>query len=166
MQFDLKKFIATGRRPYKAEFQCDLSAWDFAGARISQPVQALFEAETDGSAVFMTLKAKAAVHGECARCLDPVDWEETVDAEWVAKASELDDPDFELPLNDKGQLEVGEWLGQEFMFRIPSVLLCSPDCAGLCPECGRKKAECLCGKAPSGAAPADARLAILKSLLN
>ena len=24
-----------------------------------------------------------------------------------------------------------EWLCQEFMFQIPTVLLCSPDCAGL-----------------------------------
>ena len=32
MQFDLRKFIATGARPYHAEFPCDLSAKDFAGA--------------------------------------------------------------------------------------------------------------------------------------
>ena len=44
MQFDLRKFIATGRQPYHAEFQCDLSAHDYAGARIPQPVTAVFEA--------------------------------------------------------------------------------------------------------------------------
>ncbi len=38
MQFDLRKFIAAGRQPYHAEFQCDLSAKDYAGARIPQPV--------------------------------------------------------------------------------------------------------------------------------
>jgi uncharacterized metal-binding protein YceD (DUF177 family) len=27
------------------------------------------------------------------------------------------------------------------MFQIPTVLLCSADCAGLCPVCGKKKAE-------------------------
>ena len=83
MQFDLRKFIATGARPYHAEFPCDLSAKDFAGARISQPVTACFDAETDGEEVRMTLRAKALVHGECARCLDPVEREETVEAEWT-----------------------------------------------------------------------------------
>ena len=38
MQFDLRKFITAGRQPYHAEFQCDLSAHDYAGARIPQPV--------------------------------------------------------------------------------------------------------------------------------
>ena len=52
------------------------------------------------------------------------------------------------------------------VFQIPTVLLCSPDCAGLCPRCGKKKAECVCPPEEEETAPADARLAILKSLLN
>ena len=110
MQFDLRKFIATGTQPYHAEFPCDLSARDFAGARIEQPVTASFTAEPDGDEVRMTLRAKALVHGECARCLDPVEREETVEAEWTAKERDLDDPDFELPLDEKGHLDVDEWL--------------------------------------------------------
>ena len=166
MQFDLRKFIATGTQPYRAEFQCDLSARDYAGARIEQPVDAVFTAEPDGDEVRMTLRAKALVHGECARCLDPVEREEAVEAEWTAKERDLDDPDFELPLDEKGHLDVDEWLTQEFMFQIPTVLLCSPDCAGLCPRCGKKKAECTCPPEEAELPPADARLAILKSLLN
>ena len=85
MQFDLRKFITAGTRPYHAEFQCDLSAYDYAGARIPQPVTAVFDAQTDGDEVQITLRAKASVHGECARCLDPVTREETVDTEWTKK---------------------------------------------------------------------------------
>ena len=166
MQFDLRKFIATCTQPYHAEFLCDLSAKDFAGARIEQPVPACFEAETDGEEVRMTLRANALVHGECARCLDPVERQETVEAEWTAKERDLDDPDFDLPLDEKGHLDVDEWLSQEFLFQIPTVLLCSPDCAGLCPRCGRKKAECVCPPEENNTASVDARLAILKSLLN
>ena len=166
MQFDLRKFIATGTQPYHAEFLCDLSAKDFAGARIEQPVPACFEAETDGEEVRMTLRANALVHGECARCLDPVERQETVEAEWTAKERDLDDLDFDLPLDEKGHLDVDEWLSQEFLFQIPTVLLCSPDCAGLCPRCGRKKAECVCPPEENNTASVDARLAILKSLLN
>ena len=166
MQFDLRKFIATGTQPYHAEFLCDLSAKGFAGARIEQPVPACFEAETDGEEVRMTLRASALVHGECARCLDPVERQETVEAEWTAKERDLDDPDFDLPLDEKGHLDVDEWLSQEFLFQIPTVLLCSPDCAGLCPRCGRKKAECVCPPEEDNTSFADARLAILKSLLN
>lgn len=163
MQFDLKKFIAAGRQPYHAEFSCDLSGWDFAGARILQPVAAQFDAETDGSEARVALRAKALVHGECARCLDPVEWEEAVNAEWTAKEQDLDDPDFDLPLSEKGLLDVDTWLGQEFMFVIPTVVLCSAGCEGLCPQCGKKRSVCTCPKAQAGT---DARLAVLKSLLN
>ena len=79
MQFDLRKFITAGRQPYHAEFQCDLSAHDYAGARIPQPVTAVFDAETDGDEIRMTLRANALVHGECARCLDPVEREEIIE---------------------------------------------------------------------------------------
>ena len=57
MQFDLRKFIVSGTKPYAAEFQCDLSAKDFAGARIEQPVTARFEAVPDGEEIRMTLRA-------------------------------------------------------------------------------------------------------------
>lgn len=101
MQFDLRKFIVSGTKPYVAEFQCDLSAKDFAGARIEQPVSARFEAVPDGDEIRMTLRANALVHGECARCLDPVEREETVQAEWTVRERDLDDPDFDLPLDEK-----------------------------------------------------------------
>ena len=71
-----------------------------------------------------------------------------------------------LFLDEKGHLDVDEWLSQEFMFQIPTVLLCSADCAGLCPVCGKKKAECTCQPTEQAEAPVDTRLAILKSLLN
>ena len=107
MQFDLRKFITAGRQPYHAEFQCDLSAHDYAGARIPQPVTAVFDAETDGDEIRMTLRANALVHGECARCLDPVTREETVDTEWTVKERDLDDPDFELPALGEAFLKIG-----------------------------------------------------------
>ena len=118
MQFDLRKFIATGTQPYHAEFPCDLSARDFAGARIEQPVTASFTAEPDGDEVRMTLRAKALVHGECARCLDPVEREETVEAEWTAKERDLDDPDFELPLDEKGNASEE---GDVYLYRFQEV---------------------------------------------
>ena len=62
MQFDLRKFITAGKQPYHAEFQCDLSAYDYAGAKIPEPVAAFFDAETDGEEIRMTLRANASVH--------------------------------------------------------------------------------------------------------
>lgn len=166
MRFDLRKFIAVGNQPYHAQTECDLSERDFAGARILHPVSICFDAVPQVGEVHLTLRAKALVQGECARCLDPVEFEETVDVEWTVREKDLDDPDFELPLDDKDRLDVDEWIFQEFMFRIPTVLLCSADCEGLCPDCGKKRAACTCRKAEGEQPTADARLSILRSLLN
>ncbi len=166
MQFDLKKFFAVGNKPWHTEFICDLSGYDFSGARIPQPVSAVFDAEYDDGVVRMTLWAKASVYGECARCLDPVERTEEVDAEFLVREQDLSDPDFELPLDEYGRLNLDEWLFQEFLFRVPMVLLCSADCQGLCPECGRKRVDCVCKSAQGVDTPTDARLSVLKSLLN
>lgn len=166
MQFDLRRFIASGRAGWEQTFDCDLSGRDFAGARIDKPVTARFTAQAaGGDEVRMTLRASASVHGECARCLDPVCFDAAVQAEWTARERDLDDPDFELPLNAAGSIDLDDWLYQEFLFQIPGVLLCSPDCPGLCPQCGRKR-PCSCPAAPEPDAQPDARLSILKSLLN
>ena len=165
MQFDLRRFIASGRADWQQTFDCDLSGRDFAGSRIEAPVTASFTAAADGDEVQMTLRASASVHGECARCLDPVCFQAQVDAEWTARERDLEDPDFDLPLNPAGCIDLEDWLYQEFLFQIPTVLLCSADCPGLCPQCGRKR-PCSCPAAPEQSAQPDARLSVLKSLLN
>ena len=165
MQFDLRRFIASDRAGWQQTFDCDLSGRDFAGSRIETPVQARFTAQADGDEVRMTLRASASVHGECARCLDPVSFDARVEAEWTARERDLDDPDFELPLTPAGSIDLDDWLYQEFLFQIPGVLLCSPDCPGLCPQCGRKR-PCSCPAAPESSVQPDARLSVLKSLLN
>ena len=45
----------------------------------------------------------------------------------------------ELPFDENGRLDVRELCYQELVMEVPTVLLCSDDCAGLCPICGRRK---------------------------
>ena len=103
MQFDLRKFIASRHdNPTMQSFSVIYlrTIMPVQGSRSrSQPS---LTQQTDGDEVRMTLRAKASVHGECARCLDPVTREETVDTEWIVKERDLDDPDFDLPLDEKG----------------------------------------------------------------
>jgi uncharacterized protein len=166
MLFDLRKFFSAGLSPSEKRFTVDLSDARFSGARIPAPVSARFCAvRLSEDEIELSLDAEAQVSGECARCLDPVTRQETVHAVWPVKLRDLDDPDFELPRDAKGLLDVEEWLRQEFSLQIPPVLLCSPDCSGLCPVCGKKRQDCTCPEAAESTS-ADARLSILKSLLN
>ena len=72
-------------------------------------------------------------------------------------------PQTELPLRPDGKLDVRELAYTELVLEVPTVLLCSDDCAGLCPVCGNRK-PCSCRHETSGSV--DERLSILKQLLN
>ena len=166
MQFDIRSFFKNGKTPFTAQFLADLSGEDFDGSVVSEPVRCSFEAHSTLDGVAITLRIEAKADSECARCLAPVHESYDFSVDYLVRERELDDPDFELPLNEKGCLDIRELAYQELIFKIPRVLLCSPDCQGLCPICGKRKAAgCTCQPADQ-AAPADARLSILKQLLS
>lgn len=166
MQFDLRSFLENARVPYIAHFLADLSQADFGGFHLAAPAECDFTATptADGAALLLCVKAQIA--SECARCLEPLRREYDFQREYLVRPKDLEDPDFELPCSEKGSLDLEELVYQELIFEVPTVLLCSPDCQGLCPVCGKKKAAgCTCRPERSDA-PADARLSILKQLLS
>lgn len=76
--------------------------------------------------VLVSGKISAPFASECGRCLAPVEFTLSVDDLHLF---------FELPENLE-ILEVDEDLRAELLLQLPMNPLCSPDCQGLCPECG------------------------------
>lgn len=166
MQFDLRSFLQSAKLPYTSSFSLDLGQEGFGSFRVPEPVECTFEAHPTMEGADLTLEVTAAAQSECARCLEPVEEDLRFTRAYQLKLRDLDDPDFELPLNEEGCLDIRELVYQELIFEVPRVLLCSPDCQGLCPICGKKRAAgCTCQPAEQ-AAPPDARLSILKQLLS
>ena len=166
MQFDLRAFLEGARKPYEAHFQADLTQSDFGGYTLASPAECDFTATPTEDGAALLLCVKADIQSECARCLEPLSRSYDFEREYFVRRRDLDDPDFELPCNEQGCLDLQELVFQELLFEVPSVLLCSADCQGLCPVCGKKKsAGCSCQTAEE-TAPVDARLSILKQLLS
>lgn len=164
MQFDLRAFLERGRTPYETAFLLDLSGWDFPGYRIGAPVGVRFAAvpTAEGAAMRCGITAEAA--GECARCLAPARQTYTLDREWQVRPQDLFGGELELPLLPGGVLPLDELVYQELVLEIDPILLCRPDCEGLCPVCGKPRADgCGCHPQEDGPAP-DARLAGLWQL--
>ena len=63
----------------------------------------------------------------------------------------------------RGILEPDEAIIESIYLELPSRLLCSPDCRGLCPKCGKKMIGDECGCAPR---EIDPRWSKLKALLD
>lgn len=125
---------------------------------------------TDNSG-YMRLKLQATLfyHGECARCLAPVDgvfsldFERTVTTEGTIDEDRLEELEDEYVVLDGHELSVDDALREELVLSFPTRLLCSEDCLGLCPKCGKPKREGECGCQTK---EIDPRLAVLANFFD
>lgn len=78
----------------------------------------------------------ASVTGECARCLSPVTvpLRARIDALY-ARQDDPDDPD--LYLFEGSKLDLTDAARDALLLELPYRFLCSEDCKGLCPRCGK-----------------------------
>ena len=109
------------------------------------PVELEVRLESASEGVYVSGSVQAPLAGECARCLDAVT--DAVDVElgelFVYPDSitdETTDAD-ELPRVVDEQVDVEQVVRDAVVLGLPLSPLCAPDCAGLCPECGERRAD-------------------------
>ena len=102
------------------------------------------EAVMDG--VLVTGTARAALEGECVRCLEPIDDDVEVDLQELYLYDDGAPPRPDDESDDVGRLD-GDLLDLEPVLRDAIVLalpfqpVCRDDCPGLCPTCGARLAD-------------------------
>ncbi|MBQ9777377.1 MAG: DUF177 domain-containing protein [Clostridia bacterium] len=123
----------------------------------------------DAGYMRLHLTATLPYKGQCARCLEEVegvftlDFERTVAAEGSISEEQLEENIDAYVMVRDGRLDVDEPLREELLICFPMRLLCSEDCPGLCPKCGKPLRDGDCG-CPTK--EIDPRLAVLKQLLD
>jgi uncharacterized protein len=84
----------------------------------------------------LRLRFGLRLDGPCMRCLGPAGIEVEVDAREVDQPS-AGDEELRSPYVEAEELDVGRWAKDAIALALPPKLLCRPDCAGLCPVCGK-----------------------------
>jgi uncharacterized protein len=75
--------------------------------------------------------------GPCVRCLGDAGLDVAVnDRQYQATAPE-DDEELRTPYLQDDRLDLSAWARDAVALALPDQILCRPDCAGLCPVCGR-----------------------------
>jgi uncharacterized protein len=99
------------------------------------PAQLVVQHATTGDVFGLRLGTR--IEGPCMRCL----WPASVEVEVDAREYEASDPAAAEELRSEyvrdGELDVGAWAHDQVALSIPEPILCRPDCAGLCPVCGK-----------------------------
>ncbi len=117
----------------------------------------------------LILEATIRYRGECARCLSPVEdtfaleFERTVADEGTLTDEQMEDNVDEYVIIYGGELDLDEELRDALILSFPMRLLCTEDCEGLCPKCGKPRREGECG---CSTREIDPRLAVLATLLD
>ena len=128
------------------------------------PVELDLRLEAVMEGVLVTGTARAALEGECARCLEPI--HDDVEARfqelyvYIEHQTSHDEDDEVSRLQDD-LVDLEPQLRDAVVLELPFQPMCEPDCPGLCPECGARLAE---DPDHSHEAPIDPRWAGLADL--
>ncbi|MGC9395099.1 MAG: YceD family protein [Anaerolineae bacterium] len=109
-----------------------------------------------------TLDAKLKV--ECIRCLKPFYESVVIELEDTINLPGADlTPERPVRVAEDGWVDLSPLVRESAWIAVPVKPICSPDCQGICPDCGGNinLGECTCEKT----APVDPRWGVLQTLL-
>jgi uncharacterized protein len=128
------------------------------------PVELDLRTEAVMEGVLVTGTARAALEGECVRCLEPISEEIEVRFQELFVYDDREvDPDEELEVSklQDDLVDLEPLLRDAVVLALPFQPLCEDDCPGLCAECGARLAD---DPDHSHGEPVDPRWAALATL--
>jgi uncharacterized protein len=108
------------------------------------PVELDLRTEAVMEGVLVTGTARAALEGECVRCLEPISEEIEVRFQELFVYDDREvDPDEELEVSklQDDLVDLEPLLRDAVVLALPFQPLCQDDCPGLCAECGARLAD-------------------------
>jgi uncharacterized protein len=124
---------------YRDEQEIELEPFEYGGQRyvpVPERVPAEIVVSRATTGTVFELGFRARLHGPCYRCLEDA----VVDVPVTAREYQATNPDSDelrSPYVVDDRLDLSAWARDAVALALPDKILCRPDCAGLCPECGR-----------------------------
>jgi uncharacterized protein len=135
--FDIGRLGLSSGEGRRLELEVPVADFDFGGQRYQVPggaVDATLDVVHTTSGYSLRLRLETALEGPCMRCLEEAGRPVAVDAREVDQpggGEELDSPYLE-----DDELDVGAWTRDALALALPTQIVCSDDCLGLCSVCG------------------------------
>jgi uncharacterized protein len=125
---------------YRGEQELTLEPLELGGERylpVPETVAAAVVVNQVASGTVFSLSFPARLHGPCYRCLKDAVLDLEVSAREYQATSPGDTEELKSPYVEDDRLDLSAWARDALALMLPDKILCRPDCAGLCPVCGR-----------------------------
>jgi len=151
MRIDIDKLTAEGLR-INREFDFQASDLVEEEALFLQPARVEVTVKKIGEEISVKGRLSARLSIPCGRCLTPFEF--NVDSafdliflpeEMSAPREELEDEDIDRQYFDDRTIDLQALILEQLNLTFPAKPLCSRDCEGICPVCGRIRRESGCG---------------------
>jgi len=137
--FSLRQVRLRPGEQHREELELELPAFEFGGQRyvpVPEKVSADFEVTRATTGTVFRLAFTARLHGPCYRCLGDAVLDIPIHVREY-QAESPDDEELATPYLVNDNLDVSAMAKDAVALALPDKILCRPDCAGLCPECGK-----------------------------
>ena len=141
--FNLRHVKLRPGEEHREALEIELPLFEFGGQRylpVPEEVEAELVVTRAISGTVFGLAFTARLHGPCVRCLGDAVLDVPI-AVREYQATSPDDEELTTPYVEADQLDVSGWARDAVALALPAKILCRPDCAGLCPECGKNLNE-------------------------
>ena len=164
MFLDLKRVFSQEEEALPFQYEFSLSSADINGIRpFVSPVAVRGEVKNHAGAVRLDADVSFDFSVPCDRCACVINTRYDYSFHHVLVSS-LNDEDNDVYIEvENERLDLDELLRADILLELPSKFLCSPDCRGLCPKCGRNLNDGDCG---CDLHQTDPRLEVLKKLID
>ena len=163
MILDLEPIFNNEGMVKQFNYELDLSEQELNGSKpFASPVKISGHAGNYTGIVELHATADFTLETACDRCAKPISLPLATKIFHTLVTSLNDETNDELLLVNELRFNLDELITEDIFLDLPSKLLCSEDCKGVCPRCGKdlNQGSCSCEK------EVDPRLAALKQLLD
>jgi uncharacterized protein len=134
---DIGKLGLSSGEGRRLELDVPVEAFDFGGQRYAVPdesVEAILDVSHTTNGYSLRVRFHTALEGPCMRCLEGAGHEVVVDTREVEQPGGIEE--LSSPYLQEDELHVKDWARDALALALPTQIVCSAQCLGLCSVCG------------------------------
>jgi uncharacterized protein len=138
--FNLRSVKLRSGEEHRDEIELELAPLEYGGQRyvpVPEKVPAELVISRASTGTVFQLRFDARLYGPCYRCLADAVVDLSVNAREYHATSPNADEELRTEYVHDDTLDVQQWAHDAIALALPEQILCRPDCAGLCPVCGK-----------------------------